>query len=252
MLAGAAVGATQVSGSGLGTTARISSFWPGRPMLDHVSVPSVLTPVVALAGDEKPVLSTLRVLHVVNGEHFAGAERVQSHLGRCLPRFGIEADFAFVKPGKFAQMLADQDGQWGRGHNTPMKRRLDLRPAWRVRDLVIEHHYGLLHAHTPRTALIASIASRLTGVPWIYHIHSPAVRDSDNQWSNRVNAMIEKQSVRGCSHMIAVSESLRLDCICAEHWRKKSVWFTTAYPRSVPIETRFRLLVVAGRLEWLL
>ncbi len=48
----------------------------------------------------------INVLHVVNGEHFSGAERVQSHLGRCLPSFGVAADFASVKPGKFAEMVA--------------------------------------------------------------------------------------------------------------------------------------------------
>jgi glycosyltransferase involved in cell wall biosynthesis len=50
-------------------------------------------------------------------------------------------------------------------------------------------------------------------LPWIYHVHSPAARDSDNRLSNWINASIERQSLRGCSHLITVSESLRLDCI---------------------------------------
>ena len=162
---------------------------------------------------ESTALDQINVLHVVNGEHFSGAERVQSHLGRCLPRFGVSAGFASVKPGKFSQLVDEKDGQWGAGFNAKMNSRFDIRAAFRVRDVAIEHGYQLLHAHTPRTAMITSIASRLTGLPWIYHVHSPAARDSDRLISNLVNATIEKQSLRGCSHLITVSESLRLDCI---------------------------------------
>jgi glycosyltransferase involved in cell wall biosynthesis len=155
----------------------------------------------------------VKVLHVVNGEHFSGAERVQSHLGRCLPKFGVAADFACVKPGKFAQMLQENNGAWGRGYDAMMSSRFDIRAAWRVRDLVRANNYDLLHAHTPRTAMITALASKLTGVPWVYHVHSPASRDSSNQLSNRMNALIESQSLRRCAHQITVSHSLRADCL---------------------------------------
>lgn len=192
-------------------------------MLDHtVSTPAAVPVVLAPQSPEstsepgasqQPSQKTLNVLHVVNGEHFAGAERVQSHLGRCLPQFGVEADFACVKPGRFSAMLDEQDGQWGSGFATPMKGRFDLRPAWRIADLVKQNNYDLLHAHTPRTAMIASVASRLSGTPWIYHVHSPASRDSANSLSNRVNAWIEKGSLRNCAHLITVSQSLRNECL---------------------------------------
>ena len=156
-----------------------------------------------------------KVLHLVNGEHFSGAERVQSHLGRCLPAFGVAADFACVKPGKFARMIDDQGGQWGNGYETPMSHRFDLRAAWKVRELVRDNRYDVLHAHTPRTAMIAAIASRLTELPWVYHVHSPAAHDSTRTWVNRMNAIVESRSLRGCSHLITVSESLRCHCVAA-------------------------------------
>ena len=40
-------------------------------------------------------------LHLVNGEHYSGAERVQDLLARQLPQFGCEVGFACVKPQKF-------------------------------------------------------------------------------------------------------------------------------------------------------
>ena len=61
--------------------------------------------------------------------------------------------------------------------------------------------------------MITSLASTLTGIPWVYHVHRPGTADSANRLSNLVNAWIEKQSLRGCEHVITVSESLRWDCI---------------------------------------
>ena len=181
-------------------------------MLQPITITDLNADVV-LPTSPSSIQSELNVLHVVNGEHFSGAERVQSHLGRCLPEYGVSAGFACVKPGKFAELLDRKDGEWGAGYDTSMQSRFDFRAALRVRDLVRTHGYQLLHAHTPRTAMITSIVSKLTGLPWIYHVHSPAARDSDKLVSNWVNASIEKQSLRGCSHLITVSESLRLDCI---------------------------------------
>lgn len=158
-------------------------------------------------------VATARVLHLVNGEHFSGAERVQSHLGRCLPTSGITADFACVKPGKFADLLDSEKGKWGRGHRTPMSGRFDVRIALKIRDMVRSDSYDLLHAHTPRTAMVAAIASKLSGVPWIYHVHSPASRDSTRGMVNRINAAIEKYSLRSADHLITVSKSLRKDCV---------------------------------------
>ena len=62
----------------------------------------------------------IKVLHVVNGEHFPGAQRVQSHLERCVAQFDVSADFACVKPGKFASMVDEQQDNWGSGSRTSM------------------------------------------------------------------------------------------------------------------------------------
>ncbi len=63
---------------------------------------------------ETQPLIDLKVLHVVNGEHFSGAERVQSHLGRCLPKYGVAADFASVKPGKFPRWWSSRTANGGK------------------------------------------------------------------------------------------------------------------------------------------
>ena len=170
----------------------------------------------------------LRVLHVVNGEHFSGAERVQSHLGRCLPQFGVRADFACVKPGRFADMLDQRQnqgndnpdgegGSWGECYRVPMRSRIDWTAVKRLTSVARRENADLLHAHTPRTALLSCRVARRIGIPWIYHVHSPAARDSARAVLNRVNACIERYALRNVDHQITVSHSLREELIRQGH-----------------------------------
>ncbi len=149
--------------------------------------------------------STRRILHVVNGEHYSGAERVQDLLAGRLPDFGYRAAFACVKPDRFPKMLQSQQTPV---YATPMRSKWDLRPARQLVELVRKGQFDLLHAHTPRTALVTAIAARIARVPWVYHVHSPATRDSTHGWQNRLNAVVEHASLRGASALIAVSQSL--------------------------------------------
>lgn len=183
-----------------------------------IVAPPSISPAEILEAEEASATRTIRVLHVVNGEHFSGAERVQSHLGRCLPQYKVITDFACVKPGRFADMLDERcqlrpGESWGQGHRIAMRGRLDLFAAKRLAHIVGQGGYRLMHAHTPRTAMVTSLASKLTGVPWVYHVHSPAARDCDKMLSNRINAWIERRSLSNCSQLICVSNSLREDLI---------------------------------------
>jgi glycosyltransferase involved in cell wall biosynthesis len=56
--------------------------------------------------------------------------------------------------------------------------------------------------------MAARIASKLTGVPLVYHVHSPAKHDSTRPWQNWANALVERWSVRRADRLICVSASL--------------------------------------------
>jgi glycosyltransferase involved in cell wall biosynthesis len=150
--------------------------------------------------------STIRALHLVNGEHYSGAERVQDLLANQLPHFGCDVGFVCVKPRRFPAARESKDAPLV---EMPMRGRFDLRVVKRIVTMIKSDGYNLVHAHTPRTALVGRLAARKAGVPFLYHVHSPAGRDSTRQLINRINAMIEWGSVRDADRLIAVSPSLR-------------------------------------------
>jgi glycosyltransferase involved in cell wall biosynthesis len=155
---------------------------------------------------------TIRALHLVNGEHYSGAERVQDLLARQLPNFGCEVGFVCVKPRRFPAARESKEAPL---YEMSMRGRFDLRVVKRIAALVANEGYDLVHAHTPRTALVGRLAARRAGVPFLYHVHSPAGRDSTRRLVNRVNAMVEWTAVREADRLIAVSPSLRQYMIAA-------------------------------------
>lgn len=155
--------------------------------------------------------ATARVLHLVNGEYYTGPERVQDLLALRLPDFGYEVVFACLRPGRFPLERMSQDASmW----LSPMRHRLDLSPTRQITRLIRSEDCRVLHAHSPRTALLGGLAAALTGVPLVYHVHSPAKLDSTRRWQNQINALVELLSMRRATRLICASASL------AEHVRQ--------------------------------
>jgi glycosyltransferase involved in cell wall biosynthesis len=148
----------------------------------------------------------VRVLHVVNGEHYSGAERVQDLLAGYLPQCGYEASFACVKPGRFP---AARIHRTARLYELPMRSRLDFSCGRKLAQLVHDEQYAIIHAHTPRSLMVGGQAARIAGVPLVYHVHSPAGRDSTRWLQNRVNVWLERRTAHRASRLIAVSPSVR-------------------------------------------
>lgn len=149
----------------------------------------------------------MKVLQVINGEFYSGAERVQDLLAIGLGRIGIDTGFACIKPDRFpAQRMARNVPL----HEIPMRGRVDFGCAIRLARLVKEEGYHLIHTHTPRAALVGRIASLLAGVPMVHHVHSPTARDTEAGLRNRVNTIAERLSLLGVKRLIPVSQSLGL------------------------------------------
>ena len=48
----------------------------------------------------------------------------------------------------------------------------------------------------------------MTGVPMVYHAHSPASHDTAHRWRDQINGFIERQSLRRATRVIAVSQAM--------------------------------------------
>lgn len=149
---------------------------------------------------------TTKVLHLINGEHFSGAERVQDLLAMQLPSFGYEIGFACLKPVKFPKIR--QSSKEAELFEVGMKSKLDFRAIRKICDIARDGNYEIIHAHTPRSLLIGGLVAKRVNCPLVYHVHSPVGRDSGRKIQNFVNTMMEKWSLRRVQKMICVSNSL--------------------------------------------
>jgi glycosyltransferase involved in cell wall biosynthesis len=145
------------------------------------------------------------VMHVINGEHYSGAERVQDLLAQRLPEFGFDVSFGCVKPASFAQMRQCRESPV---YDLPMRLRFDMRPVFRLVRLMKRNGTTLLHAHTPRSLMVARAAAMVSGLPLIYHVHSPTSRDSTRPLRNWLNHASERLCLTGVDRLITVSHSL--------------------------------------------
>lgn len=169
----------------------------------------------------------LRVLHVINGEHYAGAERVQDLLALRLPDERVIAGFACLKAGQFAAARAAKATPL---YCATMRGRWDLRPAKQLARLVTEEGYDLIHTHSPRAALVGSIAARRAGVPLVHHVHGQTAIEVGSSLRKRLSASVERRCLRHAAAVIAVSESAR-QYIVASGVAAEHVWVV---PNGVP------------------
>ncbi|MGW8257408.1 MAG: glycosyltransferase [Thermoguttaceae bacterium] len=169
------------------------------PLAPSSNVPAQKKP------DRSNITGLVRVLHVINGEHYAGAERVQDLLAQSLPKCGYEVGFVCVKPRQFADLRHSQNTPL---YELPMRSRLSLGVALKIAAIVRDGQYALIHCHTVRTAMVGALAARLAKVPMVYHVHSPAARNTARPWLNRLNNTVERLSLRPANRLIAVSKSL--------------------------------------------
>lgn len=208
------------------------------------STPELSTPLPLEALTESEQSQTHgSVLHIINGEHFSGAERVQEHLGKRLGDYGFNPLFACVKQGKFKESAGLKDDQV---YETPMKHRFDFRVIDQLKELMFAENVQILHAHTPRTALVTAITASRVGVPWVYHVHSPTFRDSTRGLINRVNGMVESFSIRRCSLLMTVSKSLRREMLRLRVPRSRLAVVPNGVPAIDPVVHSDRL----DRQEW--
>jgi glycosyltransferase involved in cell wall biosynthesis len=150
--------------------------------------------------------TNIRVLHIINGEHYSGGERVQDILGLTLPEYGYDVGFACLVPDLFPKVYRAKNSPI---YALPMKHRADISPLITLREIIRSDKYKLIHSHMPRTALLAKLASLLEHIPMVHHIHCPTLFDSPQLFKNIVSASLERISLIGASAVIPCSQGMK-------------------------------------------
>jgi len=173
------------------------------------------------------------VLHVINGEFYAGGERVQDLLALRLPELGYEVSFACLKDGIFADKRQARNAPL---HSFPMRSKVDVGLAFRLAGFLRRGRYKLIHTHTRRAALVGQVASLIAGLPMVHHLHSPSDKDTEEGWRNKANSIAEKLSLLRAQKLIPVSKSLEKYLLDRGYKRQRirTVW------NGVPVQDKVR------------
>lgn len=154
---------------------------------------------------DMPPATPIKILHLINGEYYAGAERVQDLLAINLPAHGYEVSFACLKPVAFPKCRECKDAPL---YTLPMRSAFDLRLTRNLIHLIREHRFALIHTHYTRSNLLGGIASIATGIPLVQHIHGVIGFDSDSIVKKYLNILVERMTMIQARQIIVVSDHL--------------------------------------------
>ncbi|ACX51280.1 glycosyl transferase group 1 [Ammonifex degensii KC4] len=147
----------------------------------------------------------MKVLHVIGGGEFGGAEKHILTLFRAFDPREVQMEVVCLFPAPFAE-LAREAGM--RVEVLPMASKFDLRVVRRLRQLLTKGGYDLLHTHGVR----ANFLGRLAAWPWpgpvVTTVHSRLAQDYPHWWDRKINLLIEKWTSSRTDHFIAVSRFL--------------------------------------------
>jgi glycosyltransferase involved in cell wall biosynthesis len=149
---------------------------------------------------------TGKILHIINGDYYAGAERVQDLLAQQLPGLGYEVGFVCLKKGLFAEKRVARNAPL---YEFPMRSRLDISFLFRLAGLARREGYTMVHTHSTRAALVGRLVAAVAGLPMVHHLHSPTTEDTETAWRNRRNSLAEKFALGRARMIIAVSSTLQ-------------------------------------------
>lgn len=132
----------------------------------------------------------MEVLHLVNGEYYAGAERVQDHILNYFKNDeNIRCGVVTYKRGVFLDQAEIPD-------DAVLFKELSFRP-FRLAKIINRSSIDIVHCHSPITLLMASCSLPFikNRPSFIYHVHSPVMEDTENRFRNTVKYFLERIAV---------------------------------------------------------
>ncbi|ACV64789.1 glycosyl transferase group 1 [Desulfofarcimen acetoxidans DSM 771] len=152
-------------------------------------------------------MNQLRVLHIIGGGEFGGAERHILNLCASLDSRKVAITVVCLFEEPFARMAKEI------GVNVlvmPMRHKLDIGTLSRLTEVIKKNRPDLVHTHGVRANLLGRLAAKMAGVNRIVTtVHSLLVRDYPDFWSRLANSWTERLTRGLTDHFIAVSQGLK-------------------------------------------
>lgn len=151
-------------------------------------------------------MARLKVLHIIGGGEFGGAEQHLLSLLKYIDNQAFELHVACL----FAEPLAPLVVQEGfTVHVLPMRNKFDLKPVSKLAELIRSEDFHIVHTHGVRANLIGRIAAKKAGTGKVVTtVHSVLAYDY-NRWIDRwVNRACESATKNITEKFITVSEML--------------------------------------------
>lgn len=146
----------------------------------------------------------LKILHIINGEHYAGAERVQEYILTSLvsdSRF--ETVLLVYKQGVFIEKSSLGGDievlEFPKlGFFEVLRKLKSIKP-------------DVIHAHSPVTLALGKLLGIfLPKASFFYHAHSPVLEDTENPIKNKIKFLIEKTFInKSLDRILCVSLSVK-------------------------------------------
>ncbi|MCB1757624.1 MAG: glycosyltransferase, partial [Gammaproteobacteria bacterium] len=150
-------------------------------------------------------MANRKALHIINGEHYSGGERIQDILGMTLPQYGYDVGFVCLKPDMFPNVYRSKASPV---YSVPMKHKADFMLYKKVAEIIKTEGYDIVHSHMPRSIPVARLASLSAKVPMVHHLHSPTLFEGPSLLNNIVSGILERVSLIGADAVIPCSEGL--------------------------------------------
>ncbi|MEQ1558606.1 MAG: hypothetical protein ABL933_06640 [Methyloglobulus sp.] len=107
--------------------------------------------------------SEIAIMHILNGEHYSGLERVVDQLSELAPEYGYRLHLVFLKP---LTMRLRMKSTQVTIYECPMRNKLDVfASAKKISAIAKDADCRLIHSHCVRSTLVASRVKKQTGLP---------------------------------------------------------------------------------------
>jgi len=152
-------------------------------------------------------VKSLKVLHIIGGGEFGGAEKHILNLAGVLDQKAVDLTVCCLFSAPFVQIAAKA------GINAlavPMHSKFDFAVMGKLSDLIKHGEYDLVHTHGVRANLLGRLAARRAGKKKVITtVHSLLEKDYREIASRYANTLAEKATRFLTDHFIAVSKGLK-------------------------------------------